>query len=347
MFNIENLVRENIRNLSPYSSARDEYKGEAGIFLDANENSFGSASDELHNRYPDPLALELKAQLGLIKDVKASQIFLGNGSDEAIDLLFRIFCNPAKDNVIILPPTYGMYSVSAHINDVKVINVNLKADFILDVDGILNAINENTKLIFLCCPNNPSGTSFKEGEMKTILKNFNGIVVLDEAYIDYSSSKSFISELGNYPNLVILQTFSKAWGMANLRLGIAYASKTIIGLLNKVKSPYNINGLTQQLALKALNNKDRVKTWIDIIIIEREKLIIELLKLPFVIKVYPSEANFILVKMRESGKMYDYLIANKIIVRDRSNVILCEGCLRITIGTEKENSGLIKILKQF
>ena len=263
MFNLQDLIRPNIKNLIPYSSARDEFKGKEGTFMDANENSFGSPIGENLNRYPDPLQMELKEKIGRLKGVIPSRIFLGNGSDEAIDILFRAFCNPGKDNVIIVPPTYGMYEVAANINDVNCIKINLTGEFQLNVKGLLDSINPDTKLIFLCCPNNPTGTSLKAGDIKNILTNFQGIVVLDEAYIDFANYKSLTSELDNYPNLVILQTLSKAWGLASLRLGMAFASEEIIDVFNKIKPPYNISGQTQQLVLKALDNHKQINKWIN------------------------------------------------------------------------------------
>jgi histidinol-phosphate aminotransferase len=347
-FNIENILRKNIKKLIPYSSARDEYKGNEGIFLDANENTFGSPLKENYNRYPDPLQIAVKEKISKLKEVPVENIFLGNGSDEAIDILFRAFCNPGKDEVIVCPPTYGMYEVSANINDIAVIKVPLTADtFQLDTEGILKATTKNTKLIFLCCPNNPTGNGVKWQAIKTILDTFKGIVVIDEAYINFASYRSLIPELANYPNLVILQTLSKAWGLAGLRVGMAFASKKIIEVFNKIKPPYNINVVSQQLALEALDNAEQVDNWIKKIVIERTKLAHELTKLSFVKQVYPSEANFILVKTTDAKKLYNYLATNKIVIRDRSKVTLCEGCLRITIGTKEENKQLLTALKNY
>lgn len=347
-FDLENILRKNIRNLTPYSSARDEYKGKEGIFLDANENSYGSPLQDNYNRYPDPLQLSLKEKISKIKGLPVENIFLGNGSDEAIDILFRAFCRPGIDNVIICPPTYGMYEVSANINDVEVRKANLIPDtFQLDVDSILKNINLNTRLLFICCPNNPTGNGVKWADIKTVLDNFNGLVVVDEAYINFASYRSLISELLNYPNLVILQTLSKAWGMAGLRVGMAFASHQIIDVFNKVKAPYNINVLSQQIALQALNNLEQVNNWIKTIVAERENITKELVALPFVKKVYPSEANFLLIKVDDAQKLYNYLVQSQIIVRDRSKIALCEGCLRITIGTEEENKKLIVALKNY
>ncbi|NQX39879.1 histidinol-phosphate aminotransferase [Pedobacter steynii] len=342
---INNLQRENIKNLRPYSTARDEYKGQASVFLDANENGYGSPLDQNFNRYPDPLQLDLKDALSKIKGVPIENTFLGNGSDEAIDLLFRAFCEPGKDNVIILPPTYGMYEVSANINNVEVRKVNLLPSFQLDLEKVAEAIDENTKLIFICSPNNPTGNSIIRTDIETVLANFNGLVVIDEAYINYAKQRTFIPELTEYPNLVILQTFSKAWGLAALRLGMAFAARPVIDILNKVKPPYNINQATQDLALKALENIGQVNEWIKVTVSERESLSQELANLPLVKKVYPSDANFILIEVIDALKTYDALVEQGIIVRDRSKVTLCEGCLRITIGTTQENQILLEALK--
>jgi len=342
---IKNLQRENIKTLRPYSTARDEYKGQASVFLDANENSFGSPLPENFNRYPDPLQLDLKDALSKIKGVPIENTFLGNGSDEAIDLLFRAFCNPGKDNVIILPPTYGMYEVSANINDVEIRKVNLLPNFQLDLEGIAEAIDENTKLIFICSPNNPTGNSIVRTDIETVLANFKGLVIIDEAYINFAKQRTFIQELTEYPHLVILQTFSKAWGLAGLRLGMAFASSIVIDILNKVKAPYNISQSTQDLALAALQNVGQVNEWIKITVAERDLLSKKLLDLPMVRKVYPSDANFILVEVENAGATYNALVDKGIIIRDRSKVTLCEGCLRITIGTQKENEILLSALK--
>lgn len=342
---IKNLQRENIKNLRPYSTARDEYKGQASVYLDANENSFGSPLPENFNRYPDPLQLDLKDAISKIKGVPIENTFLGNGSDEAIDLLYRAFCNPGKDNVIILPPTYGMYEVSANINDVEVRKVNLLPNFQLDLEGIAEAIDENTKLIFICSPNNPTGNSIIRTDIETILANFKGLVVIDEAYINFAKQRTFIQELTEYPHLVILQTFSKAWGLAGLRLGMAFASSVVIDIMNKVKAPYNISQSTQDLALAALENVSQVNEWIKITVAERELLGKSLSDLPMVKKVYPSDANFVLVEVADAAGTYHALVEQGIIIRDRSKVTLCEGCLRITIGTQKENEILLSALK--
>jgi histidinol-phosphate aminotransferase len=346
-FNLNNLLRENIKNLVPYSSARDEFKGEASVYLDANENSYGSPLPAAFNRYPDPLQFAVKTRISEIKGVPPRNIFLGNGSDEAIDILFRAFCRPGIDNVITVPPTYGMYEVSANINDVAIKKVPLTGDYQLNLAGIAAAIDENTKLIFICSPNNPTANSINRNDVETILANFNGLVVIDEAYINYSRQKTFIQELTEYSNLVVLQTLSKAWGLAGLRIGMAFASEEIIEIFNRVKPPYNINQASQQLALEALNNIEQVNGWIKETINEREKLAASLTQLPSVLKIYPSDANFILVKTTDARGIYNYLVESGIIVRDRSKVELCEGSLRITIGTPAENEKLIDVLKSF
>lgn len=346
-FSIEQLVRQNILKMTPYSSARHEYNGDAMILLDANENSFGSPLPENYNRYPDPLQTKLKEKISLIKAVPVENIFLGNGSDEAIDLLFRIFCNPGKDNALIFPPTYGMYKVCASVNDVEVRNVPLTPSFQLNLQGIENSIDHNTKLLFICSPNNPTGNSINRNDIEIILNNFNGIVVIDEAYINYSKQRSFIAELAEYPHLVILQTLSKAWGLAGLRLGMAFAGKPVIDLMNKIKYPYNINTATQLLALSSLENIDTTNEWIRITVNEKEQLAKELAVLNITQKIYPSDANFLLVKITGARKVYKYLANNGIIVRDRSTVILCDESLRITIGTPDENKQLIELLKRY
>ncbi|OSZ80132.1 histidinol-phosphate transaminase [Chitinophagaceae bacterium IBVUCB2] len=346
-FSLDNLVRENIKKMTAYSSARHEYSGTASIFLDANENSFGSPLTENYNRYPDPLQLKLKEKISRIKGVPFQNIFLGNGSDEAIDLLFRIFCQPGKDNVIIFPPTYGMYEVCAEMNDIAVKKAPLTSDFQLDLATIEGTIDANTKLIFVCSPNNPTGNSINRNDIEVLLNNFDGLVIVDEAYINYAKQKTLIPELTEYPNLVILQTLSKAWGLAGLRLGMAFAGQPIIDYLNKVKYPYNINTATQQLAIEALGNISSVNNWTKTTVEQKDWLKEELLELTFVETVYPSDANFILVRMKDAKKIYSYLSAKGIIVRDRSSVILCENSLRITIGTPEENKQLIEALKNY
>jgi histidinol-phosphate aminotransferase len=345
-FNLDSLVRDNIKKMTAYSSARHEFTGNASIYLDANENSFGSPLPDNFSRYPDPLQIQVKEKLSKIKGVPVQNIFLGNGSDEAIDLLYRIFCEPGRDNVIIFPPTYGMYEVCAEMNDIKVKKVNLTKNYQLDIEAIENAIDPFTKLIFICSPNNPTGNSINRADVEIILNNFDGIVAIDEAYINYSKQRSFIAELTEYPNLVVMQTLSKAWGLAGLRLGMAFASQPIIEVMNKVKYPYNINIATQLLALEALDNIEWVNEHIAITVIEREKLKNELLSFSNTKAVFPSDANFLLVKMKEARKIYDQLCNNGIIVRDRSKVVLCDDCLRITVGTESENKALIEALNK-
>jgi histidinol-phosphate aminotransferase len=347
-FNLENITRENIKKLEAYSSARDEYKGTEGIFLDANENAYGSPLPANYNRYPDPLQLKMKFKISTLKNIVIENIFLGNGSDEAIDILFRAFCDPGKDNVIICPPTYGMYEVSANINDISVTKVPLIAEtFQLNTALVLNSIAQNTKLIFVCCPNNPTGNGVKWADIKTILESFAGIVVVDEAYIDFAAYESLIPQLSNYKNLVILQTFSKGWGMAGLRIGMAFASESIINIFNKIKPPYNINSVSQQLLSDALENKSLVDDWVKEIILARKKMSEELINLPFIKKVYVSEANFVLAKLENAKNAYDFLLTQKIIVRNRSSILLCDDCLRITIGTTQENQQLLNALKQY
>jgi histidinol-phosphate aminotransferase len=346
-FDLEKSVRENVKRLVPYSSARKEYSGAAQIFLDANENSFGSPLPENYNRYPDPLQTEIKEKIAEWNDVKSSQIFVGNGSDEAIDLLFRIFCEPKTDNVLICPPTYGMYAVSAAINDAEIRRANLTEDFELDFQAIKRTIDANTKLLFVCSPNNPTGNSFGCEEVLNLAKNFHGIVVVDEAYIHFSPEKSLVSETNNFPNLIVLQTFSKAWGLAGLRVGLAFANEEIIKLFNKIKPPYNVSQIAQKAVLRALKNKRLVEETITEIVAEREKLIENLREFSFVTKIYPSDANFVLVKTTDAERIYKFLLEEKIVVRNRSNVELCAGCLRITIGTTKENASLLKSLKKY
>lgn len=344
---LEKLVRKNIREMKAYSSARQEFSGEAGIFLDANENAFGSPAPSAYNRYPDPLQEQLKKRIAKLKNADPSSIFLGNGSDEAIDLLFRIFCNPSKDNVIFCPPTYGMYEVCAAMNDVSIRPVSLSENFELDIPSILDAIDANTKLIFICSPNNPTGNSMNRDDVRMILEKFNGLVVIDEAYIDYSKQPSFLNELTQFENLVVLQTFSKAWGLAALRLGLAFASESIINYMNKVKYPYNINEATQSIVLKALDEGEIVKNWISETIAQRKILTDELARAAGVEKVYPSDANFILVKIKRASEVYKFLSERGIIVRDRSRISLCENCLRITVGTAEENKQLLAAINDF
>lgn len=347
MFDINNLVRENIKNLTPYSSARDEFKGEARVFLDANENSLGSPLMKWYNRYPDPLQWKVKQKLSEIKQVPPQNMFLGNGSDECIDLLYRAFCNPGKDNVIICPPTYGMYEVSANINDVEVRKAPLLDDFQLNLAHIEQLVDANTKIIWLCSPNNPTGNSLNREDMEMVLNNFNGLVVVDEAYINFSRQRSMLKELNDYPNLVVMQTLSKAWGLAGLRLGMMFASEAIIEIINKVKPPYNIGQHTQEIVLQALENTDQVNDMIMMIVDMRFALEEVFNQMPIVEKVYPSDANFLLVKMKDARKIYEYLLEQGIVVRDRSKVTLCEDSLRITVGTEQENTELVDALGSY
>ncbi|MBZ4190963.1 histidinol-phosphate transaminase [Niabella beijingensis] len=353
-FNLDYLVRENIRNLAPYSTARHEFSGAASVMLDANENAIGSPvtldineQHELLNRYPDPVQTKLKNRISEIKGLPVENIFTGNGSDEAIDVLIRIFCEPGFDNIITLPPTYGMYSVAAAINNVKVKEVPLNADFQMDIQAIADAVDEYTKIIFICSPNNPSGNSIIRQDIEVILNNFDGIVVVDEAYINYARQKTLSLQLADHPNLVVLQTLSKAWGLAALRLGLAFAGKEIIRLMNNVKYPYNINIATQELALQGLQNIDKVNAWIRDCIEQRSWLENELNQLPCTQKIYPSDANFLLVKMTGADAIFKYLQQNGIIVRNRSSVPGCADCLRITVGTENENRILIDTLKAY
>lgn len=346
-FDLNRLIRENIKKLKPYSSARSEFTGTAKIFLDANENSFGSPLTKWYNRYPDPLQWDLKKKIGFVKNVQPENILLGNGSDECIDLLIRAFCEPRQDNVIICPPTYGMYEVCASINDVTVKEVPLQSNFQLNLEALEQAIDANTKLIFFCSPNNPTGNSLAREDIEMVLNNFDGIVIVDEAYINYSRQRSFLTELNEYPNLVVMQTFSKAWGLAALRLGTSCASKEIITILNKIKPPYNISQATQELALVALDRLEDVNEMIRITIKEREVFVKELTRLSFIQKIYPSDANFVLVKMNDATVVYNHLKEKGIIVRNRSNVILCDDCLRITIGTPEQDQQLLEVLKNY
>lgn len=338
--NLDKLLRNNIKNLKPYSSARDEFSGEAMVFLDANENPF----NQPYNRYPDPLQRELKEKIACLKGCRAEQIFLGNGSDEPIDLLFRAFCEPGQDNMVTIDPTYGMYQVAADINNIEIRKVKLKEDYGFAADELLARADERTKLIFVCSPNNPTANLLDKAEMLKLISGFDGLVVVDEAYIDFAPGASLLSELGQHENLVILQTFSKAWGMAGIRLGMAFASPEIIRILNKIKYPYNINILTQQKALELLELEEDKNNWVKLLIEERQKLADDLKRFPFVVKVFPSDANFLLVKMHDARGIYEYLVENGIIVRDRSKVVLCEDSLRITVGSPEENEILIEKL---
>lgn len=332
MKRLEELVRDNIYRLTPYSSARSEFKGDASVFVDANENPY----DTLYNRYPDPLQTELKQKLSALKGVPAGNIFLGVGSDEAIDLLYRIFCEPRRDNVVAIDPTYGMYGVCADINEVEYRTVRLDDKFDIDIDALFAAVDDATKIIWLCSPNNPTGNSLSVGRVKEVISRFGGIVVLDEAYIDFSPTPSLLGELHNWPNLVILQTFSKAWGSAGVRLGMAFADKAIIDIFNKVKYPYNINVLTQRYAVKLLDKAPSVKRRVEGIIRNRGVLEKLLRKCSCIKKIYPSDANFLLVSTTGAKEIYDYLVDTGIIVRNRHGITLCDECLRITVGTRDE-----------
>ena len=344
MKSLQELTRPNIWALKPYSSARDEYSGKtASVFLDANENPYNAPN----NRYPDPLQKELKALIAPVKKVKPEQIFLGNGSDEAIDLLFRAFCRPGFDNVVAIHPTYGMYQVCADINDVEYRKVLLDEKFQFKAEDLLRASDENTKLIFLCSPNNPTGNNLDAKEIITLLREFQGIVIVDEAYIDFSTQPSFIGILDEYPNLVILQTFSKAWGCAAIRLGMAFASPDIIGIFSKIKYPYNINLLTQQEALRMMQRHYEVQRWISTLLEERARLMQAFTQLPCCKKVFPTDANFFLTRVSNAKAIYDYLVDQGIIVRNRSNITRCEDCLRITVGTRPENDALLEALRNY
>jgi histidinol-phosphate aminotransferase len=340
---IESLLRANIRALKPYTSARDEYTGEATVLLDANENPYPSG----YNRYPDPYQRAVKEKIAALKGVNPHQIFLGNGSDEAIDLLIRAFCNPGVDKALQPDPTYGMYEVSCGIQDVPLIKVPLTPDFQLDVDGLLARVDAHTKLLFICSPNNPTGNAFRKTDMVRLIKNFPGIVVVDEAYIDFSTESSMVSEIEKYPRLVVLQTFSKAWGMAGIRLGMAFAQPQMIQVLNKIKPPYNISALTQEKALEQLERASETSRKIAQIVEERKRLVPQLEAVPGVQKVFASDANFLLVKVAHARKLYAYLVSKGIIVRDRSKVLLCDDCLRMTIGTPAENQLLVDEMNRF
>ena len=343
MKTLEQLIRPNIRSLKPYSSARDEYSGEEAVFLDANENPFNKP----YNRYPDPYQRKLKAKIAGLKNITADRIFLGNGSDEAIDLAFRAFCEPGVDNVISIDPTYGMYNVAADINNIEVRKVKLTQDFELDVDALLDAADDNSKLLFICSPNNPTGNSFQGKDIVKIIEEFKGIVVLDEAYIDFAPEKSFLPKLTQYQNLIVLQTFSKAWGMAGIRLGMAFTSPAIITVFNHIKYPYNINILTQKTALELLEKEGDKNGWVETLLKEREKMAGKLKEYSFVQKIYPSDANYLLIKTDAPKEIYNFLVEKGVIIRDRSTVALCEGCLRITIGSEEENRSLYAGLDKY
>ncbi|WP_266366886.1 histidinol-phosphate transaminase [Tellurirhabdus rosea] len=346
-FALTDILRPHILALTPYSSARDEYTGKEGVFLDANENPLGSATDGSYNRYPDPYQTAIKEKLAPLKGVRPSQIFLGNGSDEPIDLLVRATCQPGHDSILILPPTYGMYEVSAGINDVPVIKVPLTPDYQIDVPSVLKAVQPTTKLLFVCSPNNPTGNLVDREAILTLLENFSGLVVVDEAYIDFAEMESMTALLDQYPNLVVLQTFSKAWGLAALRLGMCFASEELIRILNKIKPPYNISAPTQKLALLALGRVAEKDRMVADVLDQRTVLHEKLLASPLVRRVHRSDANFLLVQFDEPKAVFDFLIDHQVIVRDRSKVTLCEGCLRITVGTAAENNRLLEMLKKY
>lgn len=342
MRKLEELVRPNVWNMKPYSSARDEFQGEATVFLDANENPYNAP----FNRYPDPLQWKVKEQIVALKGVKKESIFLGNGSDEPIDLLIRAFCEPGIDNVVSIDPSYGMYEVAANVNNVFFRKVCLDKQFDLDTEAVLSAIDEQTKVIFFCSPNNPTGNSLSRDRLYKVLDAFSGLVVIDEAYIDFSVEPSFLSELDKYPNLVVLQTMSKAWGAAGIRMGMAFASPEIIAILNKIKYPYNVNILTQGKALEMLQNKAEMDSQLQVILAERTRLQQTLSELNCVKRLYPTDANFILTEVTDANVIYKQLVEQGIIVRNRNNVTLCKGCLRITIGTPEENDVLLVALKK-
>jgi histidinol-phosphate aminotransferase len=348
-FDLDRLVRGNIKQLVPYSSARSEFAagGVKNIFLDANENAFGSPLPANLNRYPDPLQRHVKERIAEINKVRPAQIFIGNGSDEAIDLLFRIFCTPGVDEAIICPPTYGMFEVSAAINGVSVKRCDLTPGFGLDLERIKDAWSDRTKIIFLCSPNNPTGNLLAVAEIEEIVRTFDGIVVVDEAYIHFANAPSLVQKLDSFPNLVVLQTFSKAWGLAGLRVGLAFASESIIDLFNKVKPPYNVSQIAQDLLIEAIENREVIDRNIRSIISEREDLARDLPAYRFVEKVYPSAANFLLIKASAAHDIYNFLLNESIVVRDRSRVMLCEGCLRITVGTPDENRMLLGALERY
>ena len=344
MFSLEQLVRKNIWSLAPYSSARDEYSGkEAHVFLDANENPYNGP----YNRYPDPLQRELKLMLKKVKGVPEEMIFLGNGSDEAIDLAYRVFCNPGRDNVVAIAPTYGMYKVCADINDVEYRQVLLDEDFDFKAADLLAACDNHTKIIWLCSPNNPTGNSLNRDEILKVIEGFEGIVIVDEAYIDFAQQLSMRQELPNHPNLIILQTMSKAWGSAAIRLGMAFASKEIIAIYNKVKYPYNVNQLTQEQALAMLKDPFEVDKWVKILMAERSRLMQAFMELPICEKIYKTDANFFLAKVTDANAIYNYLVDKGVIVRNRNKVQLCQNCLRVTIGNRTENNELISALRQY
>ena len=344
MKDLKELTRPNIRALKPYSSARDEYSGaEASVFLDANENPYNTPN----NRYPDPMQRELKNLIAPVKKVKPENVFLGNGSDEAIDLVYRAFCRPGVDNVVAIDPTYGMYQVCAEVNDVEYRKVLLDENYQFTADRLLAATDDNTKLIFLCSPNNPTGNALDREEMEKTLYAFQGLVVIDEAYSDFSDAPSFLLDLEKHPNLIVFQTFSKAWGCAAIRLGMAFASPEIIAIFSKIKYPYNVNQLTQKQAMEMLYRYYEIERWVKTLKEERENLENEFVKLPCTVKIFPSDANFFLVRVTDAVKIYNYLVAEGIIVRNRNSVSLCGNCLRVTVGTRNENERLVEALEKY
>lgn len=343
-FALQKITRKNIQQLKPYSSARDEFSGEAKVFLDANENSLGSPLTQWYNRYPDPHHVQLRNKIASIKGVAPEHIFIGNGSDECIDVLFRCFSEPGESNTIICPPTYGMYQVSAQINDITLLEAPLLPDYQLNLAHIEQLVNSQTRIIWICSPNNPTGNLMQLEDIETILNNFSGLVVVDEAYINFARQRSLITLLPDYPNLVVLQTLSKAWGLAGLRIGMAFASEEIVEIMNKVKPPYNISQPAQQLAIKALEEVGQVNDMITLLVDMREALAAVFSQMPMVEAVYPSDANFLLVKIQQAHQVYEFLLDKGIVVRDRSRVELCDNCLRITVGTEQENTLLVDAL---
>ena len=346
-FNIRTLIRTHLLEMKPYASARDEFTGKSEVYLDANENALGSVGSKNLARYPDPHQQSIKEKLSVLKGIQPDQIFIGNGSDEPIDLLIRAFCAPERDEIIIQPPTYGMYEVSANINAVKVISVPLTAEFQLDKAAVLEAISADTKLIFVCNPNNPTGTRLRTDDILSLARRFHGLVVVDEAYIDFSGQESFIGQIAENPNIVVLQTFSKAWGLAAARVGMLYAHAEVVAILNKIKPPYNVNAMSQEVVLEALGRVEDKTAYVAELVRLRAELQRELEKIPLVQKVYESDANFLLTKVNDPVALYHFLIEQGIIVRDRSKVQLCEGCLRVTVGTAAENKRLLEAMGRF
>jgi len=346
-FDLQSLLRPHLRNFKAYSSARTEYTGADAIFLDANENAYGSASGMDLNRYPNPVQTSVKQKVAGLKGIVKEQVFIGNGSDEVIDLLYRAFCEPGQDNVIICPPTYGMYETSAQLNNVALKSVLLTGNFQLQVDKVLTAIDEHTKMIFICSPNNPTGNLLHEADITRLIENFNGLVVIDEAYIDFAPAASWITRLDQYPNIVVMQTLSKAWGMAGIRVGMAFASEELIRILTAIKPPYNVSSLAQEAAMKALINEPKKAEMAKEIMEQSARLNEAFAQLPYVQKIYPSHANFILVKVDDPNRLYQYLTDHKVVVRNRNTTPLCEGCVRITVGNEEENNELLRWMEAF